>query len=84
MSKLTSWSRLKKRYTDPPEQSRCAELVQTKWKITRLRFRAAFMKDSESVCAARVKRACAAEKAAIFFFAFVWRDIRISQSKAAI
>src|SRR6266516_3071211 len=79
MSKPTSWSHLKKRGTDGPEQSRCAALVQIKWKITRLKSRAAFMKDSESGYAVRAKRAQAAEKAAISFFAFAWRDIQISQ-----
>src|SRR5206468_10142675 len=83
-SKQTSWFRLKKRCTDQPEQSLCAGLAQIKSKITRLRSRAAFMKDSESACAVRAKRAQAAEKAAISFFACVWRAIRISQSKAAI
>src|SRR5258708_15483987 len=69
MSKPTSWSHLKKHCTDRPEQSRCAALVQIKWKITRLKSRAAFMKDSESGYAVRAKLACAAEKAAISFFA---------------
>src|SRR5206468_2020136 len=84
MSKRTSWSRLKKRCTDRPEQSRCAGLAQIKWKITRSRSRGGFMKDSESVCAVRAKRARAEEKAAIFFFACVWRGTRILQSKAVI
>src|SRR6266496_3977128 len=84
MWKPTSWSHLKKRYTDRPEQSLYAGLAQIKWKITRSRSRAAFMKDSESACAVRVKRAHVEEKVAIFFFAYVWRDIRMSRSKAAI
>src|SRR5947207_12932140 len=84
MSKPTSWSHLKKRCTDRPEQSRCAVLGRIKWRIIRLRSRAAFMKDSESVCAVRAKRARAEEKAAIFFFACAWLDIQIFQSKAAI
>src|SRR5882724_10594911 len=84
MSKPTSWSHLKKRCTDRPEQSRCAGPARIKWKITRLRSRAAFMKDSDSVCAVRAKRARAEEKAAIFFFECAWLDIRIFQSKAAI
>src|SRR5436190_6627935 len=84
MSKPTSWSHLKKHCTDRLEQSRCAALVQIKWKITRLRSRAAFTKDSESACAVRAKRAHVEEKAAIFSFACAWRAIRISHSKAAI
>src|SRR5436190_6084503 len=83
MSKLISWSRWKKRCTDPPEQSRCAEPAQTKWKITRSRFREVFTKGSASVYAARVKLACAAASAAIFFFACVWRGIPILLSRAA-
>src|SRR5438552_7463865 len=82
MSKPISWSRLKKHCTVRPEQSRCAGLAQIKWKITRLRSRAASTKDSESACAVRAKRAHAEEKAAISFFACVWRDTRILQSKA--
>src|SRR5437899_5610113 len=82
MSKPTSWSHLKKRCTDRPEQSLCAGLAQIKWKITRLRSRVASTKDSESGCAVRAKRAQAEEKAAISFFACVWRDTRILQSKA--
>src|SRR6266487_5598276 len=84
MSKPTSWSHLKKRCTDRPEQSRCAGLAQIKWKITRLRSRAAFMKGSESVCGVRAKLAPVEEKAAIFSFACAWLDIRIFQSKAVI
>src|SRR6266498_2678760 len=35
LSKRISWSHLKKRCTDPPEQFRYGEQAQTKWKITR-------------------------------------------------
>src|SRR5437773_7320979 len=84
MSKPTSWSHLKKRCTDRLEQSLCAELARTRWKITRSRSRGVFMKGSESVCAVRAKLASVEEKAAIFSFACVWRGTRILQSKEAI
>src|SRR5206468_5267507 len=84
MSKPISWSRLKKHCTVRHERSLCAGLGQIRWKLTRLRSRVAFMKDSESGYVVRAKLACAAEKAAISFFGFAWRDIQISQLKAAI
>ena len=76
MSKPTSWLRWKKRCKDRPERSPCVGPAQTKWRITRLRFRAAFTKDSESVCAVKVKRAPAAAKAAISFCACVCATTR--------
>src|SRR6266480_5491167 len=84
MSKQISWSLWKKRSTDQPGQFRCDEPVRTRWKTIRLRFRAGFTKDSESVCAVRAKQVRAAEKVAIFFCACVWRNILTSRSRAAI
>src|SRR5439155_14169041 len=64
MSRPTSWSHSKKRCTDRPEQFHFAGLARIRWKTIRSRFRAVFMKDSESVYAVRAKRAHAEEKAA--------------------
>src|SRR5207247_5899871 len=83
MSKPTSWSRLKKRCTDRLEQSLCAELARTRWKITRSRSRGGIMKGSESVCAGRGKPESGEEKAAMCAFACVWRGTGVSQSKPA-
>src|SRR6266446_9309278 len=84
MSKRTLWSHSKKRCMDRRARFRCAVPVQTKQKVTKSRFRAAFTKVSASGWPARAKLEHAVGKAAICFCVCVWPDILIFPSKEAI